>query len=99
MVMLLTIVPVSAQNKKSANQEVLALSVNMHCDGCKAKIEKNIAWEKGVKDLAVNLEKKTVTITYDTKKTNETALIKAVEKLGYQCKKIEPKKEEKKATT
>ena len=90
-VMLLATVSVSAQNKKSKNQKVVVLSVSMHCEGCKEKIEKNISWEKGVKDLVVNLEKKTVTITYDAKKTNEDVLIKAIEKLDYKCEKIDPK--------
>ena len=48
-------------------------------------MKENISFEKGVKALEVNLEKKTVTITYDPAKTNEATLKKAVEKLGYTC--------------
>jgi copper chaperone CopZ len=57
----------------------------MYCENCKARIEKNIGWEKGVKDLQVNLEKKTVKITYDPQKTTKEKLKKAIEKLEYSC--------------
>ncbi|MDR2622023.1 MAG: heavy-metal-associated domain-containing protein [Dysgonamonadaceae bacterium] len=70
--------------KKKKSEEVTFI-VNMYCENCKAKIEKNISWEKGVKDLTVNLEKKTVTIVYNPQKTTEENLKKAIEKLGYTC--------------
>ena len=40
------------QTKKKKTGKVTFL-VSMHCENCKAKIEKNISWEKGVKDLSV----------------------------------------------
>jgi copper chaperone CopZ len=70
--------------KKEKNEKV-TFTVDMYCENCKAKIEKNISWEKGVKDLTVNLEKKTVTIVYNPQKTTEKKLKKAIEKLGYTC--------------
>jgi copper chaperone CopZ len=74
------------QPKKKKNEEV-TFAVNMFCENCKAKIEKNISWERGVKNLTVDLEKKNVKIVYDPKKTTEEMLEKAVEKLGYTCEK------------
>ena len=74
----------SAQKKKT---ESVCFNVNMSCDRCKARIEKIIPFEKGVKDLTVNLENKTVKIAYDPKKTDETKLQKAIEKLDYACEK------------
>jgi copper chaperone CopZ len=70
---------------KKKNSETVTFAVNVHCDNCKAKIEKNISWEKGVKDLTVDLEKKAVTIVYNPQKTTEEKLKKAIEKLGYTC--------------
>jgi copper chaperone CopZ len=43
---------------------------------------KNIAYEKGVKDLQFDLKNKTVTLTFDTRKTDLPTLLKAFEKLG-----------------
>lgn len=79
-----------AQDKKS-DTETVTFDVSLHCSGCKAKIEKNIPWEKGVKDLKVDLEKKQVTITYDPRKTDKTKLKAAIEKLDFTCE--EPGKE------
>ena len=75
---------VVAQAQKKAVKTV-TLNVGMHCQNCVKKVKENISFEKGVKALEVNLEKKTVTITYDPAKTNEATLKKAVEKLGYTC--------------
>lgn len=75
---------VVAQALKKAVKTV-TFNVGMHCQNCVKKVKENISFEKGVKALEVNLEKKTVTITYDPAKTNEATLKKAVEKLGYTC--------------
>ena len=49
--------------------------------GCIDKIMKNIAFEKGVKDLVCDLDTKTVTVTYDANKTDVPTLLKAFEKI------------------
>ena len=61
---------------------------SMTCKNCVKKIEGNIPFEKGVKDLKVSLEDKLVTITYDPSKTDEETLCKAIEKLGYTAEKV-----------
>ena len=74
-----------AQTKKDQSKKTVMFNVSMHCESCQRKIEKNIADEKGVKDMAVKLEDKTVTIKFDTLKTNESKLIKAFNDLGYEA--------------
>lgn len=69
-----------------AKKQTVVFDVSIHCEGCQKKIEKNIAFEKGVKDMKVNLDKKTVEITFEDTKTNEDKLIKAFNKLGYTAK-------------
>ncbi|MBO7510222.1 MAG: heavy-metal-associated domain-containing protein [Bacteroidales bacterium] len=56
---------------------------NLHCQKCAQKIEENVSFEKGVKDLKVNVPEKTVYIRYDSTKTDIPTLTKAIEKLGY----------------
>lgn len=69
--------------------KTVVFNVGLHCQNCVKKVRENISFEKGVKSLEINLEKKTVTISYDPAKTNEAALKKAIEKLGYTCGKPE----------
>jgi len=69
-----------------ADKQVVVLSCDPHCQGCCDKIMKNIAFEKGVKDIVCDLEEKTVTVTYDANKTNVPTLLKAFDKIGKPAK-------------
>ena len=62
--------------------------MNMHCEKCVAKITENISFEKGVKDLEVSLEDRTVRVKYDASKTDSATLAKAIEKLGYEVREL-----------
>ena len=56
--------------------------MKLHCQSCVKKLQENIAFEKGVKDLHVCLEDQIVAIKYDASKTNEETLKNAIIKLG-----------------
>lgn len=73
----------NAQGKKKKQTEEVTFEVSMSCNNCKQKIEKNIAWEKGVKDMEVDLDDKTVKVKYDANKTSTENLKKAIENLGF----------------
>lgn len=76
----------------AAKKKTVAVTyeVNMHCKKCVEKLNDNIAFLKGVEDLKVSLDEKTVTVTYNPAKTDEATLVKAIEKLGYTAKKKVP---------
>jgi copper chaperone CopZ len=79
-----------AQDKKQVEKDkTMKCWVSMHCEGCKAKIDKNIAFEKGVKGLEADLATKTVTIKYNPKKTDAEKLEKAIQKLGFKTEVLE----------
>jgi len=78
------------QDKKKT--QTVTFKTTIHCKNCVKKLNDNLAFEKGVKDLKVSLDDKMVTITYDPSKTDEAALVKAIEKLGYKAEKVEPVK-------
>ncbi len=69
--------------KKKGEIKDVTFNVHLHCADCVKKVQENIAFEKGVKDLDVSLEDQTVAIKYDAAKTSEETLKKAIEKLGY----------------
>lgn len=83
LIMGLTLLSTSAAAEGKTATVVFA--TNLHCDNCKKKIEGNIAYEKGVKDLKVDVTNKTVSVTYRTDKTSSEALRQAIAKLGYTC--------------
>jgi len=63
-------------------KKTVVFKAELHCKSCKAKIEKNLPFEKGVKDLKVDMKTKTIKIVYRADKTTEAKLIKAIEKCG-----------------
>ena len=64
---------------------------NLHCKNCAAKIQDNVAFEKGVKDMSIDVDAKTVRIVYNPAKTNVDKLAEAIRKLGYTAELIEDK--------
>ena len=81
-----------AQSAKVSNNETMTYNVSMDCHSCKVKIEKNIPFEKGIKALDVDLEKKTVTVTFDKRRTDNEKVMNAIRKLGYEVE-VVPQKE------
>ena len=69
--------------KKKGELKEVTFNVHLHCENCMKKVQENISFEKGVKDLHVCLEDQTVSIKYDVAKTSEETLKAAIEKLGY----------------
>ena len=67
----------------------VVFATNMHCDKCVNKINENLAFIKGVKDLKVSLKDQTIRIKYDNRKTNEKALADVIKKLGYKAEKVQ----------
>ena len=61
---------------------------SIECKSCKTKVLDNIAFEKGVNDVVVNLPEKTVKIVFDEAKTDTLTLANAIRKLGYSAKVI-----------
>ncbi len=85
MATMLAIFPAVSQKSKQ-NRETVVFNVAMDCHSCQQKIEKNIAFEKGVKALDVSLQKQTVQVTYDTRRTTVEKLQEAIKMLGYEAK-------------
>lgn len=91
LVALLGIGVANAQEPKKAEKKSVTTTfvTDIDCAGCAKKVNNTIPYEKGVKDVEVNVEEKTVTVTYDPAKTNDETLVKAFTKIKI---KAEPKK-------
>ena len=58
-------------------RQTAVFAVPMTCQSCVQHIEKNIAFEPGVKDLRCNLEQKQVTVVFDPTKNSVEGLLEA----------------------
>ena len=86
LIFLLALMPMVGVLAVKPDKQVVVLSCDLHCQGCCDKIMKNIAFEKGVKDIVCDLKTKTVTVTYDANKTDIPTILKAFEKIGKPAK-------------
>lgn len=82
----LALLPIVGVMAAKPDKQVVVLSCDLHCQGCCDKIMKNIAYEKGVKDIVCDLKTKTVTVTFDANKTDILTLLKAFDKIGKPAK-------------
>ena len=70
-----------------ADQQTVRLAVSgMYCATCPLTVKKSLSAVPGVSKVAVSFEQKSATVTFDDKKTNVPALIKATTDVGYASK-------------
>lgn len=53
------------------------------CEMCKETLEKDLTFEKGVKEVNLNLDNKVLSIVYNPKKTDPETLRKRITMVGY----------------
>ena len=68
---------------KKANEAEVTFVTDLECPNCQKKVESKLPFEKGVKDMKIDLEKNEIWILYQTDKTDKTKLIEAINKIGY----------------
>ena len=84
------------KQKKNANIQEVTFVTTIDCKNCVKKVEANLPYEKGIKDMKVNLDDRTVWIKYDAAKTDKEKLAAAINKLGYEAEEVKPEPGEKK---
>jgi periplasmic mercuric ion binding protein len=82
---LLVFLVASCTTVKAAGDTSVVIKTSVVCDMCKDRIERQLVFEKGVKEVTVNIEKKTVTVVYKTTKTNLQKIRNAIAKMGYRA--------------
>lgn len=81
--------PFEAAAAPSKQIKTAVFKTHLHCANCVKKVEENIAFLKGVKDLKVSLSDQTVTVAFDASKTSSEALAAEIVKLGYPAQLVE----------
>lgn len=82
---------VCAAHAEKKGDKTVVYKATLHCESCKAKVEKNIAYEKGVKDLKVDMKAQTITVTFREDKNSAEKIQKAIEKLKIPVSGVEKK--------
>jgi copper chaperone CopZ len=55
------------------------------CEGCAKKSAKQLKQIQGVKDVATDLDKKELLVTFDDTKVKESEIAAAVKKMKFNC--------------
>ena len=76
---------ITAQTTAGATEKkaTIKIKTSAECDMCKTRIEKEMAFVKGVKKADLDLATRVLTVTYQTKKTSPDAIKAAISKIGY----------------
>ena len=80
------------KNEKDA--KTVKLQTSAHTDACKAKIEKTLAYEKGILNSSLDQETQILTVKYNAAKTDVKKIIKVIVDLGHDAKEIPDEKNE-----
>lgn len=82
----LALVAATTSSRPKTVKRTVVYSSTVECKNCERKVLENISFEKGVKDVSVDLPGRTVTVVFDEAKTDTLTLAKAIRKLGYDAK-------------
>ena len=83
LVALLGVGAANAQKPKKGEKKSVTVEfmTSLDCEGCAKKINETLPYEKGVRDVKIDVPTKVVTVTYDPTKTNNETIIKAFAKV------------------
>ena len=84
----------TAAPKQKAEKKIatVVFTTNLDCHHCAQKVLNTIPYEKGIKDVQVDVPTKTVTVKYDAAKNSVESLTKAFESIKVKVVKVEAKK-------
>lgn len=92
-ILLCAVSSIDAKTSKSKSKiESVTFKTDIDCPSCEAKIMKVLPYQKGVKDVEVNIKSKSVAVKYDASKTSESTIKSALKKLD--VKVFEPREPE-----
>ena len=73
----------SAIAQKAKSKETIVIKTSTECNMCKERVEKGMAYTKGVISSSLNVEKAEFTVVYKSHKTTPDKIREAISKMGY----------------
>ncbi|HNX06137.1 MAG TPA: heavy metal-associated domain-containing protein [Bacteroidales bacterium] len=83
MAVLMTVSTTTFSQNVKKNEKTMKMTTSSVCEMCKKRLEEGLAYEKGIKDVSLDLNSKELTVVYNPKKTDESAITLLVNNLGY----------------
>lgn len=81
---------VAAFAQKKIVEVYVSPSPRMHCESCENKVRKALQFEKGMKDLRIDVEQNVIFLAFDRTKTSLEKLATKLESLGYKIEIVDP---------
>jgi len=86
--LLIMIVMMVSAEKANAQTAEIKIKTSATCDMCKETIEKNLAFEKGIKKSVLDVDTKVLTVTYNPEKITPEKIRIAISKIGYDADEV-----------
>ena len=83
LITVLFVLPILAAYSQDKKNTEIKIKTSAVCGMCKDRIETGLAFEKGIKDVTLDVETKIATVNYNPAKTTPENIRKAISKLGY----------------
>lgn len=74
---------INAYPQKKSKTDTITIKTSAQCDMCKDRIEKVLAYTKGVKNSNLEVESKIITVIYKPSKITPEKIREAISKAGY----------------
>lgn len=92
---LLSVLTLGSQNanaQKDKKTATIVIKTSTQCGMCKGRLEKVMAYEKGIISSDLNIEKAEFTVTYKVSKTSPEKIKLAITKVGYDADELKADK-------
>ena len=82
----------TAMAQKEKSKEKIIIKTSTECNMCKERVEKEMAYTKGVISSSLNVEKAELTVIYKSQKTTPEKIRRTLSELGYDADDIKANK-------
>lgn len=83
LIALTTLFTTNVKAQETKKTEEITIKTSAQCDECKHRIEKAMAYEKGIVSSTLDVPTAKLTVVYKTAKTNPETIKKAISNTGY----------------
>ncbi len=80
--------PIFSFSQEKKKKEIIIIQTSAQCEQCKDRIEKALAYTKGVKKSNLDLETKKISVIYNPEKTSPEKIREVISKVGYDADSI-----------